>query len=1077
MNITHCITRLAIVVVVCMTLFHKQSFAQFGTNTQPQFGKITKQFNSFDWQTMQSRNFDIYFHNGGDTLARYASVMLEEFLVPLQRTMSYYINQKIAVILYNTPHEYNQTNAMTVLLPRGAGGVVELSKNKIIVPFEGSFADFRISLRHKLVHAFLNEMLFGGLIKTNVSTGVKVDLPMWLVEGVAEYFAYGGLTVETDTYLRERLLSEKHYSPSMLKGLELHKLGHAFFSYLATKSSIGKIGEIFGRLRTTGSVESAFKGAFGMGSEHLWSLWWKEMQQSVRQSKFPGENLSNSGKPLFDVKEELPQLYFPLYSPNGDKVVYYRLEGDNEAHLYLINLTEKEKISKRGAPTQVISKPVVSVRLSNAEHIANLGAILNFEGYATIKQRMSWNYNGSQLAVISSTARRDEIKIFDENGKFIQSYSPGFTSIIHCVAWSPDAKFIAFSATDAANTNIYLLDIATKKIVKITDDIFYETGLVWSNDSKMLFFTSDRGNHYFWKNVQKGFSLWSFEGNTNDIYSITLTNKVIKRITNEPLTKKHSIVCSPDNTSLFYISDKSGMNNVFQVTIDSKENAPKTNVNTTITAISATSKGDKLLVTTSDAGSSQVIVVQQPFSNKWKPKGDLVLTPFKKELAEREDVAQKTALLLDNALNDQNPIKKDSLVGYGQFDIDFSRQRMVYPDVEALNALNLSQKNTEQGVDGGNPGSLPVSPYKMSFINDFFMVNPAWDTFIQFYISAQALFTDIMGDHRLFLGANFLWNFDQSDLLASYSYNAGFIDLEFSLFRTARSFFLRGGQTDLSFWGAGFRGIYPLYEDTRLEVGLKFIRTAIGYNGLPTEVSRTLFVPDFRVVVDNSSGNGFFAPTSGGRGFIAVDGSPGIGENSPTFARITGDYRHYVTISNAVTLAMRAAGGVFMGNNPQKFIVGGMDNTLVNALLQSGDIPFETPEDLIFMVNGAPLRGFAIGAKSGNNYFVSNIEARVPILKALSAENTTGIIQNLFGTVFFDCGSAWTGRLQANLPEIVYDTNGNPTPPFYGDLLVSAGVGARAIFLGLPVKFDLAWLNVQGGWIGPHWTISLGFDF
>ena len=120
-----------------------------------------------------------------------------------------------------------------------------------------------------------------------------------------------------------------------------------------------------------------------------------------------------------------------------------------------------------------------------------------------------------------------------------------------------------------------------------------------------------------------------------------------------------------------------------------------------------------------------------------------------------------------------------------------------------------------------------------------------------------------------------------------------------------------------------------------------------------------------------------------------------------------------------------------------------------------------------------PLRGWNIAALSGTRYFLTNFEMRFPLFQALVAGPIPILLQGVMGSFFFDMAGAWSGDLNSFRASEI-DAYGMSVPK---DLRMSAGIGVRAYLLGLPIKMDIAWQNLNYTWSQPQYLFSLGYDF
>jgi TolB protein len=104
----------------------------------------------------------------------------------------------------------------------------------------------------------------------------------------------------------------------------------------------------------------------------------------------------------------------------------------------------------------------------------------------------AWSADGQWLAYVSFEGRK--------SGVYVQRVRTGERSKVSARAgingapsFSPDGKKLALTlGGTAGNPDIYILDLATQDLVRITDDPAIDTEAVWSADGQSLYFTSDR---------------------------------------------------------------------------------------------------------------------------------------------------------------------------------------------------------------------------------------------------------------------------------------------------------------------------------------------------------------------------------------------------------------------------------------------------------------------------------------------------------------------------------------------------------------------------------------------------------
>ena len=99
------------------------------------------------------------------------------------------MKKRVPIIVYHYYNEFQQNNAVGVYMSEGIGGVTELFKNRVVIPFEGDYKAFRHVIHHELVHAVINDLIYGGRMQNVASGQVNWSIPLWANEGLAEYLS------------------------------------------------------------------------------------------------------------------------------------------------------------------------------------------------------------------------------------------------------------------------------------------------------------------------------------------------------------------------------------------------------------------------------------------------------------------------------------------------------------------------------------------------------------------------------------------------------------------------------------------------------------------------------------------------------------------------------------------------------------------------------------------------------------------------------------------------------------------------------------------------------------------------
>jgi len=154
-----------------------------------QFGQNKIQYKDFNYKILNTEHFDIYFYQGGDEIAAFAEEILEAGYEKINADLGVEIDFRIPVILYNSPNDFSQTNVTLDLIEESVGGFTEILKNRMVIPFNGDYAEFRHVLVHELTHVFEFVIFFPSKLEAMLSGDLFYAIPLWVMEGYAEYIS------------------------------------------------------------------------------------------------------------------------------------------------------------------------------------------------------------------------------------------------------------------------------------------------------------------------------------------------------------------------------------------------------------------------------------------------------------------------------------------------------------------------------------------------------------------------------------------------------------------------------------------------------------------------------------------------------------------------------------------------------------------------------------------------------------------------------------------------------------------------------------------------------------------------
>ncbi len=1044
-----------------LLLFVGDAFAQLD-----EFGKNKVQYRNFEWYFIQSKHFDVYFYPQEYYLAEFSAEAAEAAYTSISSHFHYDITNRIPLVIYDSHNDWQQTNVISEYLEEGVGGVTELFKNRVVVPFEGSYRLLRHVIHHELVHAVLNDMYYGGSMQSMIANNITLQLPMWFNEGLAEYESLGW-DANSDMFMLDATVNEYLVPLNELNGYFAYRGGQSVWYYIANKYGEEKIGEILGRIRTTRSVEQGLKSALGIGVKELSKRWnheqkviyWPEIAVRKRPEDF--------AKRLTDHKE-IGNFYntSPAISPQGDKIACIS-DRDDYMSIYLIDANDGKEIKK----------------------LVDGQTTKNFEELHLLTPSLTWSPDGKKVAIAVKSGAHDAIFLIDVQSGDMEKLEFAGLAGVFSVSWSPDGDRLAFVGQKGPQSDIYIYDLGNRSLANMTDDLFSDSDPSWSSDGTKIYFATDRNSYPEKGKISKGFKIWKHNINQTHIYSVSVATGIVERVSGSDSGEDSYPIAGADGKHLYYISDRSGVANLYYMDLGTGESRPVTNSMSGVYQFSISKDGSRLAFSSLENGGFDIFLLKSPVDHLLK-EDEVPLTVFMKHQKTGSAAALKasdgnpsTIAAVDSSKGPDTTQVKDL---YGK-DIQVDLSNYVFggdkPAVDTLFAPPNLNDNFNVKGNTDSSGNFVAQKYRVNFTPDIIYGNAGYNTFFGVQGSTVMAFSDMLGNHQIFLLTDLVVDLKNSDYAFAYTYLPSRVNYSIMGVHVARFLYMASpytGYYDLyrfQTYGISLSTDYPFDRFNRLEGGLSWMSLArenLMESYEPTQ-QRHLLVPSLRYVHDNSY-FGYIAPINGSRYYAYLFGTPKTGSQGISFLTGIIDYRKYVRLFGTFyTFAWRVFAGTSIGSNPQKFFIGGTENW-INVNFAGDFLPIRNAEDLEFLTPVVPMRGFDYNAKFGNNFALLNMEFRFPMLGFLSA-GPIPLFQTFFGTTFVDVGSAWGWNWDDRYTKFQAFDRDRGGSLKTRDLLIGTGVGARMVVLYFLVRLDIAWSYNLQNFSAPKYYFSLGYDF
>ncbi len=993
------------------------------------FGRNKVQYDEFQFRVLESPHFDIHYYPEKEEAIQDVTRMAERWYERLARLFQHEFTERKPLIFYADHPDFQQTNVISGMIGEGTGGVAESLKNRIIMPLAGSYASTDHVLGHELVHAFQYD-----LAQSRRGGGIQAlsRIPLWMIEGMAEYLSVGQQDAHTGMWLRDALLRddfpilraltrERRYFP--------YRFGQAFWTYVGGTYGDEAVVRVFRTALRTG-WEPALEQVLGITSDSLSAQWRRSAEEHygpLMEGRTPPAEV---GTLLLSPETGAGrQNVAPSISPDGSRVVFMSEKDLFSFDLFLADARTGEVIRRL---TSASSDP-------------------HWDALRFIDSSGAWSPDGEFIAFVVFAGGRNEIVVVDSERGRTQQRIPLQEEIgeVSGPNWSPDGRHMTFSGQVGGLTDLFVVEVESNEVTRLTRDRHAVYQPVFSPDGQTIAFVSDRGSATDFDNLtysEMQIVLYDLEGEEMEVLELFGNAKHI----NPQFT--------PDGNGLYFISDADGFSDIFRLELDSREIQQVTRIATGVSGIT----GDAPAMSVARETGTVVFSVFDEFEYHVYSM-DSQQVDATRRVAEALDPAGRLVppgeFTVPSRVAAYLADHQTALAAPGSYGADDSR--------EYDSGLSLDWVGQPAVGVGTGPFGTFVGGSAAAYFSDML-----GNRHLGVAVQAQGTVKDI-GGQVVYQNLESRWNWGASaariPFLIPRTFPArlpdGSIQYTQQLFRIFDSSALGLASYPLSstrridFTGGVNRISFDLEEQTIIcdPFGrCQQSRVRSIEEGVPDPVN--LFQTSMALVGDNSF-FGFTSPMRGSRYRAQIQNTVG----SINFQTLILDYRRYVNPHRNLTLAFRGMHRGRYGSDVKESILQPYFLGWETNIRGYSQFSFEPSRECTPSADLGPCP--QLQRLEGHRIGVANAEIRVPFL----GTDQLGVLDIGFLptelVAFADAGIAWDSE---NEPNLTWSTTSPDRIPVF-----STGVGARFNLMGMMI-FELyyarPWQRPQKG---SHWGFQL----
>lgn len=464
-----------------------------------------------------------YFYERERSVAERAVPVIEEAYRYLVDRFRYVPTETFPYILYSSYAEFLESNVFAV--SEGTLGVTSTTDLKLSLPYLGDHKLFDEVSTHELAHQFTIQKIRTVTGKRTFGDPLQA-IPLWFIEGLAEYYAHRGLNAETEMLARDLLVN-----PDLMRGyafldffsqgpygfLWIYKVGQMRVAFLEEEYGEGFVQKV---LENSPRLIGADPGSSSIPFEKLLEQLTGDNPKKIssrfeawmKRRAFKTYLASQQSAPVLDMLEERAGIVTAFASGPDGRLIAYRtiVPETGESRLYLADSRAPEdavRVVSDGVPGYESLHPIAgrnfAISKDKLVFIAESNArdVLYVQDFKHAASQRTSDVLVRPTALTTSVRSETAFDVQLKLGKrrayplarhgLLAAYSPAF---------SPDGKRIAFiGISDDGVRDVYVVDLEAgwdAPPLQVTNDVYSERQLSWGPTG--IIFTSDATSHRYY---------------------------------------------------------------------------------------------------------------------------------------------------------------------------------------------------------------------------------------------------------------------------------------------------------------------------------------------------------------------------------------------------------------------------------------------------------------------------------------------------------------------------------------------------------------------------------------------------